>query len=320
MTRQLLAFSRKQVVQPKSVDLNKIIYESSEMLIPLIGKHILLIMQQVPGECLIKVDPNQITQLLLNLCVNARDAMPDGGTLVISTSLVEFAELDRPARDSRQPGRYVMLSISDTGSGITPEAKSRIFEPFFTTKEVGKGTGLGLSVVHGIVAQSNGWIDVQSSPDEGTTFNIYFPELKVAAPRHVPLENASAVERGHETILLVEDEESVQGLTTLVLESIGYTVVAAKNGQEALRLIDQPATALDLLITDVMMPGMTGPQLARLARLKRPELKILFVSGYTPDPELLDDIRDGRSSFLQKPYSRQELAAKVKELAAMRRG
>jgi PAS domain S-box-containing protein len=313
LTRQLLAFSRQQVLDPKVIDLNEIVTNLDKMLRRVIGEDIDLL--TAPGENLghVEADPGQIEQVIMNLVVNARDAMPEGGKLTIETANARFDEDSVRTRVDMRPGRYVMLAVSDTGHGMTPEMMSRIFEPFFTTKERGKGTGLGLSTVHGIVKQSGGNIEVYSEPGQGTTFKIYLPRAEGAAeqpPSHEESETRSA---GTETILLVEDEDAIRRVISLSLQLHGYTVVEAADGSEAIALCELNSPPIDLLITDVVMPLMSGPELAQRVTRARPNLRVLFISGYIDRALIHQGLRQPGTAFLQKPFTPDTLASKVRE-------
>jgi two-component system cell cycle sensor histidine kinase/response regulator CckA len=313
LTRQLLAFSRKTVLEPKVLDLNDVVRETEKFLRRLIGEDILLTAVLDPTISRVKVDPGQLGQVLMNLAVNARDAMPKGGKLTVETRSVELDQEYSRLRPEVQPAHYVLLSITDTGSGMTADVKARIFEPFFTTKGVGKGTGLGLAVVLGIVKQSGGHVEVYSEPEVGTTFKIYFPavEEQVSAPKGI--DGGSGV-RGTETVLLVEDEDGVRGLAVLVLQTYGYKVLAAGNGGEALRAVEKHRGGIDLLVTDVVMPGMGGPDLAEALHSRLPQLKVLFTSGYTDDAVVRHGLLHEKVAFLQKPYSPLALVRKVRQV------
>jgi CheY-like chemotaxis protein len=261
----------------------------------------------------IKADPTQLEQVLMNLAVNARDAMPQGGKLTIETANVEIDDTYVQQHPSAKPGPYVMLSVSDTGVGIDKEIQSRIFEPFFSTKELGKGTGLGLSTVFGIVKQSGGSIGVYSEPGHGTTFKIYFPRYE-EAPVVIRKAEAKPVRGGSETILLVDDAAPLRGLTRRLLEDCGYTVLESGNPAEALRIAGQHKGPLPLLITDVMMPGFSGPVLAERLVATRPETRVLYSSGYADDTVFKHGMIGPDSAFLEKPFTRDDLVRKVREL------
>jgi PAS domain S-box-containing protein len=316
LTRQLLAFSRKQVLQPKVINLNDVVVEMEKLLRRLIGEDIELRAALEPGLGSVKVDPGQIEQVLMNLCVNARDAMPRGGKLTIGTENVYLDEEYTAHHVSVAPGRYVMLAVSDTGTGMDEQTRARIFEPFFTTKEAGKGTGLGLSMVYGIVRQSGGYIWVYSEVGRGTSFKIYLPRTDEGAQEYREPPGPAEGLAGTETILLTEDDELVRAMTHAILSDHGYRVLAAANGEAALSVCERTEGPIHLLITDVVMPGMSGRELAeRLARL-RPEMRVLFMSGYTDDAIVHHGVLNEGINFIQKPFSPDALARKVREVLA----
>jgi PAS domain S-box-containing protein len=314
LTRQLLAFSRRQILAPQVLDLNVLIGHFEKMLRRLIGEDVVLKTELAPALARIKVDPGQIEQIIMNLAVNARDAMPTGGRLTIETDTVLLDESYPIKAVKVPPGRYVLLAVSDTGCGMDAETQKRIFEPFFTTKEVGKGTGLGLSTVYGIVKQSNGFIWVYSEPGRGTTFKIYLPavdgDVQAAKTKSLPVQQRIGVE----TILLVDDAASLRALTKKVLELSGYTVLAAGNLDEALKMAEARNWAIHLLLTDVVMPGGSGPDVANRLKERCPDLKILYMSGYTGTTMAHQGILESRSPLLQKPYSPDALLHKVREV------
>jgi signal transduction histidine kinase/CheY-like chemotaxis protein len=311
LTRQLLAFSRQQVLEPKVLDLNVIVATIEKMLRRLIGEDLDFTTVLAPGLGWVKVDPGQIEQVITNLAVNARDAMPLSGKLTIETAEVELAESYTRTHAGALPGRFAMLAVSDTGCGMPPEVKARIFEPFFTTKGVGHGTGLGMAVVHGIVKQSGGNIDVYSEVGKGTSVKVYLP----LAPARAAVSPDCAPEipsAGSETILLVEDEDSVRELATFVLEECGYTVLTAPEGEAAVRLVETCQKKIDILVTDVVMPMMGGRKLAEILRSRHPELPVLFMSGYTDDAVVRHGVLQAEVDFLQKPFTPHSLALKVR--------
>src|SRR5213593_87653 len=313
LTRQLLAFSRQQVLQPKVLDLNAVVANIDTMLQRVIGEDIDLLTILSPGLASVKADPGQIEQILMNLVVNARDAMPAGGRLTIETADVVLDTDYARTHVAVNPGRYVMLAVSDNGCGMDAETQTRIFEPFFTTKEPGKGTGLGLSTVYGIVKQSGGNIGVYSEPGRGTTFRIYLPRIEAAAE---PVEPGKAREQlpcGSETVLLVEDEEVVRGLARQILASHGYTVLAAPSGADALELAASHAGPIHLLVTDVVLPGISGRELAARFQSVRPGLQVLYTSGYTDEAVVHHGVLDAGIAFLQKPFTSGALARKVRK-------
>lgn len=315
LTQQLLAFSRKQILQPQVLNLNDVVLGIDRMLRRLIGEDIELVTLNDPAVRRIKADPGQIEQVLLNLAVNARDAMPQGGKLTIQTRNLHVDEEFANRVPDARPGPYVLLSVSDTGSGMDAETLERIFEPFFTTKEVGKGTGLGLATVYGIVSQSDGFVQVQSTPNQGTTFCIHFPAVDRPSPLlGTPDEDLPQGSPSRETVLVVEDEPMVRDLIRRVLETCGYEVLEALQGEEALRIADAHHGPIHLLLTDVVMPRMGGRELAERFRVQRPDAKILLMSGYTDDAGLRHGLAGLEASFLQKPFSPHILARTVGEL------
>jgi two-component system, cell cycle sensor histidine kinase and response regulator CckA len=313
LTRQLLAFSRKQLLELKVVDVNAIVQDMERLLRPLIGENVELITTLSPLAVHTRADAGQLEQVLMNLVVNAKDAMPAGGKLTIQT---QISAVDGHLRGEQQfirPGKYVQLSVGDTGMGMDKETQSRIFEPFFTTKEKGKGTGLGLSTVYGIVKQSGGYVMVQSELGRGTTFHIYLPHVDGAAEKQsAPVPDASL--GGTETILLVEDEESVRQLVRDTLEAKGYRVFEAESGEAGLAVANGFDGNIDLIITDVVMPGISGRELVEQLAKSRPTAKVLYLSGYTEDAILSDGSIEQGTAFLQKPFSLRSLARKVREV------
>ncbi|MBV9490726.1 MAG: PAS domain S-box protein, partial [Verrucomicrobia bacterium] len=312
LTRQLLAVSRRQVLEPKLIDLNGIVAEAEAMLRRLIGEDVRLVTRLEPQLRPVKVDPGQIAQVLLNLAVNARDAMPRGGILTLETRNVDDVVVGTKVR----PGRHVLLSVTDTGCGMTPEVQARAFEPFFTTKGEGKGTGLGLAVVHGILQQSGGYLHLESRPGAGTRFHIYLPAVRGMAPRPSDSEGLFPTPmpvEGGETILLAEDEDAVRRVTTQLLETFGYHILKASTGEEALRVAESHLGKIDLLMTDVVMPGMGGRELADRLRCRDPRIKVLFQSGYTDDAVVRHGVVHAEVAFLQKPFTPQALAEKVRQ-------
>ncbi len=330
LVRQLLAFSRRQIIQPKVLDLNRVIADMDKMLQRLIGEDIQMQTILAPDLWSVKVDPVQIEQVIVNLTVNARDAMPNGGRLVIETANVVldqtiasyqdfapyedlFPSVEVPAeRPETGSGEYVLLSVRDTGTGMSEEVKTRLFEPFFTTKEVGQGSGLGLSTVYGVIKQSQGKIQVDSQEGQGTSFNIYLPR---AIERVTPQPHPNRVDdlpRGMETVLLVEDEPVVRDLAAYVLRRQGYTVLEATNGEEALNLVQKHGTAIDLLLTDVVMPHMNGKELADRLETLCPSIRILLTSGYTDEAIERHDVPISGADFMQKPFSPATLAHRVR--------
>ena len=311
LTRQLLAFGSSQWLLPVPLDLNRIAEGVEKMVRRILGEDIDFVQDLAPDLGVVRADPGQMEQVLMNLVVNAREAMPEGGSLTIETSNADIGEEYAACHAGVAPGAYVQIAVTDTGCGIDGQAKDRIFEPFFTTK--GRGTGLGLSTVYGIVKQSGGNIWVGSEPGHGTTFKIYLPRelsLKATAPR---LRAIATPATGSETILVVEDDADVRAFVTGQLSDLGYRVIEAADGPQAQRILDSDQP-LDLLFTDVVMPGgMTGRQLADAARAKRPGLKAVFTSGYTENSIVHQGKLDKGVNFLSKPFRRQDLARKVRE-------
>ncbi len=314
LNRQLMAFSRQQVLQPKVLDLNAVVANIDTMLQRVIGEDIDLLTILSPGLASVKADPGQIEQVLMNLLVNARDAMPAGGRLTIETADVVLDTDYARTHVAVNPGRYVMLAVSDNGCGMDAETQARIFEPFFTTKELGKGTGLGLSTVYGIVKQSGGHIEVYSEPGRGTTFRIYLPRIEEAAEAVEPGKAREQLPRGSETILLVEDEAGVRTLAKTILQTHGYTVLDAAQGKDAFLLSGQHEGLIHLMVTDMVMPEMSGREVAERLKPLRPNMKVLFMSGFTDKAMVHHGELDRGMAFLQKPFTPQTLARKVREV------
>jgi nitrogen-specific signal transduction histidine kinase/CheY-like chemotaxis protein len=314
LTRQLLAFSRKQIMQPKVLDLNQAIFETNKMLQRLIGEDIDLLIGLMPDLGKVKADPGQIEQVLMNLTVNARDAMPKGGKLTIETQNVYVDEEYSSRHLSVRPGRYVMLAVSDTGCGMDAATQERIFEPFFTTKETGKGTGLGLSTVYGIVKQSGGNVWVYSEVGRGTTFKIYLPCVASAAEEFKAITNDAMGTPGTETVLLVEDEEMVRNMTREILHESGYRVLEAKHGHEALLVSERHDGPIHLMLSDVVMPRMSGRELAEQLSPTRREMKVLYMSGYTDDAIVHHGVLDEGMAFIEKPFTPNALTRKLREV------
>jgi len=313
LTRQLLAFSRQQILQPRVVNLNRILSGMTAMLARLLGEDIRLTTVPELDIGNVLADPGQIEQVVMNLAVNARDAMPDGGNLTIETSNVDLDAGYASHNFGVKPGRYVLMAVSDNGLGMDAATRSRIFEPFFTTKEVGKGTGLGLSTVFGIVQQSGGHIGVYSEPGLGCSFKVYLPRTEgVAEPLVVPTRSAEL--RGAETILLVEDEPQVRAVACAILRRAGYHVIETSNGGEAFLVSKEFGATIHLLLTDVVMPGMNGRKLAEELALQRPKMKVLFASGYTDDAIVHHGVLDAGAAFIQKPFTPETLLRKVREV------
>jgi signal transduction histidine kinase len=314
LTRQLLAFSRKQLLQPRVVDLNQMLDEVEPMLRRLIGEDIQIIV--VRGEMLgpVMADPGQVQQVLLNLALNARDAMPSGGLLTIRTANESISRVAKTVASEIIAGDYVLLEVTDTGCGMDETTKSRIFEPFFTTKGLGKGTGLGLSTVYGIVKQSGAAISVRSGPERGTGFRILFPLTDGAEPTQSKQQELGTDDVGSETILLVEDEDSVRDLAQRILQSRGYKVLAAQHGGDALQIASVADQQIDLVVTDVVMPGMSGRELVDMLLARTPGVRVLYMSGYTDDDIVRRGLLTSNVSFLQKPFTAKSLGRRVRSV------
>jgi PAS domain S-box-containing protein len=313
LTRQLLTFSRRQVVRPKVLDLNTEIASTAVMLRRLIGEHIELRIVEGPDLGKVHADAGQLEQVILNLAVNSRDAMPEGGTLILETQNVDFEEPYPGPHTTLKSGRYAMLAVTDTGVGMDAATLSRLFEPFFTTKEQGRGTGLGLSTVYSIVKQSGGEIVVYSEPGHGTCVKIYFPSISEFPSEDQAEKAAENTRTGSETILLVEDEEAVRKLVSQTLDKQGYHLLVAAGGADAIRMAQDYGGPIDLLITDVVMPQMSGGQTAQRLKAQRPGLKVLYVSGYT-ETTVAASHPAARDAFLQKPFTPMALGRRVREL------
>lgn len=315
LTRQLLAFSRRQILQPEIFSLNEVVVEIDKLLRRLIGEDIVLETNLSPDSSMVEADPGQVEQIIMNLAVNARDAMPSGGKLTIKTETVILNEEYAASNFHIAPGHYEMISISDTGVGISKKIQAQIFEPFFTTKPKGKGTGLGLSIVYGIVKQSKGHICVDSDPGKGATFKIYFPKAEKhdgAKERSDKMPQELLV--GSETILVVEDDVMFMNMVAKICNRCGYTVIFATDGKEALHISDEYQGPIDLVLTDVVMPGMAGTELTHRLLKTRPDAKILYMSGYTDNAIVHRDILEKGLSFIEKPFSSGSLMKKVREV------
>jgi signal transduction histidine kinase/CheY-like chemotaxis protein len=313
LTQQLLAFSRKQILQPRVLDLNRVVDAMRPMLQPLMGENVELCVNLHAEPTTICADPNQLEQALMNLAANSRDAMPEGGRFSIETGFVEWDQSQAQLHPGAHAGRYVVLAVSDTGEGMSEETRGHIFEPFFTTKEVGKGTGLGLSTIHGIVEQSGGCVEASSELGRGTTFRIYMPGVADA-----PADSASApavpAVGGNETVLVVEDQPEVRGYAAAALRAYGYQVIEAAGAEEALLVCEREAERIDLILTDVVMPGLSGRELADRLKQRGRRVKVLFMSGYTGDTTVQNGVLRQEAEFIQKPFGPDQLAVKVREI------
>ncbi len=314
LTRQLLAFSRRQILEVKVLDLNIVLRDLDKMLRRVIGEDIELVTILAENLGRVKTDRGQIEQVIMNLSINAKDAIPTGGKLTIETANVKLDEEYAHSHIAVTPGRYVMLSVSDTGVGMTPEVRDRVFEPFFTTKEMGKGTGLGLSTVYGIVKQSGGNIWVYSEPGRGTTFKIYLPRMDEPLDERVKRMVEKELPRGDETILLVEDDKEVRMLAMRILKTQGYRVLEASHGGDALQVLKEREGSIHLLLTDVVMPEMSGRELANRLIPFHPKMKVLYMSGYTDNAIVHHGVLDKGVNYIQKPFTVDGLARKVREV------
>ncbi len=309
LTQQLLAFGRKQIVAPRLLDLSAVVADAAGLLVRQVGDGVRVDLDLRPGLGLVRADPAQLQQVLLNLSLNAREAMPHGGRLTLTTR--------ETTPDEGRPGPHVVLTVADTGHGMSDEVRRHLFEPFFTTKGLGHGTGLGLATVHGIVQQAGGHIEVETAPGAGTTLHIFLPRAADPEPQPRPAAPASAAPA---TVLLADDEEGVRALARQVLESVGCAVLAAADGDEALRLAGQHAGRIDLLVSDVEMPGLGGRELAERLRAREPALRVLFLSGHTEDEAVRHGVLHEEAHFLSKPFSPAALAQKVRQMLGTVRG
>ena len=316
LTSQLLAFSRKQVVQPRVLELGPLVTELAPMLQRLIGEHLELVVEPVQGTGRVKVDPGQMQQVLMNLVVNARDAMPGGGQITVSVRDREVDEGAAVAQPNLRPGSYTTLVVRDTGTGMSAETAAHIFEPFFTTKDQGKGTGLGLSTVYGIVEQSRGHIEVESEPGRGTTFTIHLPRVEEPLAAGQPADTGRRLRTTARTVLVVDDEPEVLELASEILRRVGYSVLEASDGGSALEVADRHQGAIHLLVTDMVMPGMSGRDLAERLRALRASLRVLYISGYVQDPAARVALASEHSAFVAKPFTPELLTDRVRELLA----
>jgi two-component system, cell cycle sensor histidine kinase and response regulator CckA len=314
LTRQLLAFGRRQILNPSALDLNDVVVLAETMLGRLIGEHITLNTVIHPDLETIVADPAQLEQLIVNLVVNARDAISDNGTISIQTANADLAREDGRGIATFQPGRYVVLTVSDTGRGMDAETRALVFEPFFTTKPTGEGTGLGLATAYGFVKQTGGYIWVDSEPGEGTTVTVAFPAVSDAEPARLARTDTTAPGGGAETVLLAEDEDIVRAVTAEILENAGYTVLPAANGRDAFELAAAYEGPIDVLLTDWIMPEMGGPEIAKRLRAVRPDLRVIFMSGYAESDAVLDQLERGDTAFLPKPFSAAELARMLRHV------
>jgi two-component system cell cycle sensor histidine kinase/response regulator CckA len=313
LTSQLLAFARRQMLQPRKTDLNSLVVEGMSLLQRLIGEQIEIRVVAAPDLRVAMIDPGQIEQVLMNLCLNARDAMPQGGRLIIETQNIEIDQEFCRAHPYARQGSFILLSVSDTGLGMDAATTERIFKPFFTTKEIGKGTGLGLATVYGVIKQHEGFIHLYSEPGRGTTFRVYLPASTGAAEPRQPKQDEQ-VPKGTETILLAEDNEGLQEAAKEMLEKLGYRVILASNGTEAVQLFTNNPGQFDLIILDVVMPKVSGPAAFSQMTAVRPDLRVLFSTGYTAEAASLNSITEQGASVLQKPYSLKNLGQMVRAI------
>jgi len=319
LTRQLLAFARRQILEPRNIDLNLTAIETLSLLEKVIGSNISIQANLAPDLAVVLADPVQVEQVLMNLCINARDAMPDGGSLAVDTSNVAVDEEFCILQPLAHPGQYIMLAVTDTGTGMDAATLDRIFEPFFTTKEMGKGTGLGLATVYGIIRQHGGFLHVFSQPGAGSTFRVYLPVSKVASIPTGAVEDTKPVDGGSEMLLIVEDHDGLRELAYETLVGLGYQVLLACDGEEALREFRAHRDEIGLVLLDVMLPKLNGPEVYARIREEKCEIPIVFATGYSPDTTLLQKVREKGLSVLQKPYTPRDLARKVRETLDRRR-
>jgi signal transduction histidine kinase len=313
LTSQLLSFARRQILQPKKIDLNIHVLQGMSLLRRVIGEHITVTVQTARDLNVTLVDPVQADQVLMNLCLNARDAMPNGGQLIINTSNIEIGEEFRSLHTYARPGSYVLLSVSDNGIGMDRETAEQIFEPFFTTKEMGKGTGLGLATVYGIVKQHGGFIEVESASGKGTTFQVYLPATN-GAPEAREAQSEEKARRGSETILLAEDHDGLRQSAQEMLEALGYRVIVAADGPQAVQLFQANCEQVGLVVLDVVMPGLSGPDAFLQMTALEPKLPVVFTTGYTSEVGSLTGMLEKGASFLQKPYSQRSLGQMIRDV------
>jgi CheY-like chemotaxis protein len=313
LTRQLLAFSRRQIIEPTVLDLNAVVNDMRAMLGRLIGEDVQIVVSLRQDLARVTADRGQVEQIVLNLAVNARDAMPAGGTLTIETANVELDADYGKSHLSLKPGSYVVLTVTDSGIGMTPQVQARLFEPFFTTKEVGKGTGLGLATVHGIVTRGGGSVNVSSEVGRGTSFGVYFPRAEVAETIVAEPPPVARPGARSETVLVVEDSDGLRELAKRMLERRGHKVLVAANAEEALRLFEGNGS-IDVLLTDVVMPGTSGPELTKQLVGLRPALKVIYMSGYTEEAIVHHGVLNPGVAFLHKPFSSEALGQKIREV------
>ncbi|MGA8221115.1 MAG: response regulator [Candidatus Acidiferrales bacterium] len=313
LTRQLLAFARRQILEPRNIDLNHAITETLSLLEKVIGSNVEMKSKLAPDLAVVSADPTQVEQVLMNLCINARDAMPEGGTLQIETANSFFDEMYCAHQPFSRPGPYAMLAVTDTGTGIDPATLDKIFEPFFTTKELGKGTGLGLAMVYGIVRQHGGFVHVYSELNIGTTFRVYFPVSPKAVKTPERLQDSRPVRGGSETILVAEDHEGLRDLARETLANLGYHVIQAVDGEQAVLEFQNPQNHIDIVLLDVILPKLSGPEVYARICDSRPDVPVIFATGYSADIAMLERARQQGSPMLQKPYSPRDLARKIRE-------
>lgn len=313
LTRQLLAFARRQILEPRDIDFNQTVTETLNLLEKVLGSNIEIKCTLAADLPVVRADPTQLEQVLMNLCINARDAMPEGGLLIVETAKTSFDEESCKFQTLAHPGNYVMLSVTDTGIGMDSATLDRIFEPFFTTKELGKGTGLGLATVYGIVRQHGGFVHVYSEPKMGTTFRVYVPVSTASVPSPAKPEDEPQVQGGTETILVAEDHDGLRQLATETLAKLGYNVIAAADGDEAVRAFRAQGQRIHLALLDVVLPKLNGPEIYSRISAERPHIPVIFATGYSADFSLLHKVQQQRLPLLQKPYTARELARKVRE-------